>query len=150
MAAVALVENSVDPLAVLPQVNSPSPIVNRIFYSISEESRNKLPNQTIPPLKVYRSITKELLRNDEDKRQSTQTEASHGLDSENWKPHQVFLESERALNISKENGVKFKLIHMLRHAQGIHNEAEATVGTPHWNAVESLKPEYTDPHLTEK
>ena len=44
--------------------------------------------------------------------------------------------------------MKLKTFYFLRHAEGYHNEAEAKFGTALWDAVESLKDEYTDPDLT--
>ncbi len=78
------------------------------------------------------------------------SEPPHGLHSSQWAHHHRFLQSERAKRAAKANGLRFKQIQLLRHAQGIHNEAEERVGTQQWDAEESLKPEYLDPQLTAK
>jgi broad specificity phosphatase PhoE len=44
---------------------------------------------------------------------------------------------------------QIKTFYFVRHAQGIHNEAESTFGTTHWEAVEAKSEQYFDAKLTE-
>ena len=47
-----------------------------------------------------------------------------------------------------QQGHHTKIIHFVRHGQGIHNVAEATHGTEKWEAELALSDEYFDPCLT--
>lgn len=44
---------------------------------------------------------------------------------------------------------QFKTFYFVRHGQGIHNEAESSLGTVHWEAVEARSEQYFDAKLTE-
>jgi broad specificity phosphatase PhoE len=44
---------------------------------------------------------------------------------------------------------QIKTFYFVRHAQGIHNEAESIFGTHHWEAVEAKNEQYFDAKLTE-
>jgi broad specificity phosphatase PhoE len=44
---------------------------------------------------------------------------------------------------------QIKTFYFVRHAQGIHNEAESKFGTSHWEAIEAKSERYFDANLTE-
>ena len=148
MASAAVAEA---PISKIEQASSPSPDAHRREYTITDAVRAKLANDAIPPLRLYRSLPDEFVSSENPQEAAGGlAKPQHGLDPASWAHYHKFLESDRATRATKASGVQFKLIHLLRHAQGIHNQAEERVGTEQWDAVESLKPEYLDPKLTEK
>jgi broad specificity phosphatase PhoE len=124
-----------------------------LYNSHGSAAAASLPHDAIPSMHLHRYVANPFFcspaeTNDPEKRPPV--EACGLQPGQSWPAFYSYFSELQRSHSSRQTGIRFKTLYFLRHAEGLHNVAERTHGTRHWEAVEALKDEYTDPDLTEK